>query len=350
MLDLPRECTSEMQLVKVVSYGTTVFILNVYRPICNDVGSIDSLRIALPFITSTMKNSDVLFVVGDFNTPDSTWNGDCFESSSNNSKTTELLDLFDDSLMEQIVHFPTRNRNFLDLVFTTHPGIIIDSVSTPPISDHLGVLTTVFIPVQRKEASRDVKVWSDVDINSIRHEFTDFYFSFCNNNPAPVPETWTAFKDKCRHCIDRFVPTKSFSAHKRVLPRKVLVVIRQKKRAYHTAAQYPTQANKEKLRMLRNRCVNLLKSLDKLELSKICSSTEDGIRRPFWNHIKRTRTDAPFIPHLLLTDRVTHSVKPTKSRNPCYGLPQRFCFRARLWSTPTTTSLPHYARHFLYSN
>ena len=43
----------------------------------------------------------------------------------------------------QIVNFPTRNDNILDLLFTNRPTLVQECYSTPGISDHKIIAATV---------------------------------------------------------------------------------------------------------------------------------------------------------------------------------------------------------------
>ena len=54
--------------------------------------------------------------------------------------------------LEQVVHFPTRGQNTLDLIITTLPGQFIDIHSSDRLSDHdivSGTWKKVILPIQK---------------------------------------------------------------------------------------------------------------------------------------------------------------------------------------------------------
>jgi len=48
--------------------------------------------------------------------------------------------------MSQLVTFPTRAQNMLDLLFTTHPDSVLSCYLHPGLSDHDAVLATIQTP------------------------------------------------------------------------------------------------------------------------------------------------------------------------------------------------------------
>ena len=87
-------------------------------------------------------------VLGDFNFRDIVWpdrlNKQGFSLSM--SEGAKLVQLISDHELEQVVHFPTRGQNTLDLIITSLPGQLVDIHSPDRLSDHdivSGTLKTV---------------------------------------------------------------------------------------------------------------------------------------------------------------------------------------------------------------
>ena len=62
-----------------------------------------------------------------------------------------LIEIMNDYGLEQLVHFPTRERNTLDLIITSLPGQIVDIHSPDRLSDHdivSGTLKVVIPPLK----------------------------------------------------------------------------------------------------------------------------------------------------------------------------------------------------------
>ena len=57
-------------------------------------------------------------------------------STLSQSEGQILIDIMNDHGLEQMVHFPTREKNTLDLILTTLPGQFQDVHSPDKLSDH----------------------------------------------------------------------------------------------------------------------------------------------------------------------------------------------------------------------
>ena len=76
--------------------------------------------------------------LGDFNFKDIDWPDRLSKSGSTLSQSEGqiLIDIMNDHGLEQMVHFPTREKNTLDLILTTLPGQFKDVHSPDKLSDH----------------------------------------------------------------------------------------------------------------------------------------------------------------------------------------------------------------------
>ena len=77
-------------------------------------------------------------VLGDFNFGDIVWPDRLNKSGSSLSPSEGeiLIEIMNDYGLEQLVHFPTRERNTLDLIITSLPGQFVDIHSPDRLSDH----------------------------------------------------------------------------------------------------------------------------------------------------------------------------------------------------------------------
>ena len=80
----------------------------------------------------------LIHVLGDFNFRDIVWPDRLSKSGSSLSQTEGqiLIDIMNDHGLEQLVNFPTRERNTLDLILTSLPGQFVDIHSPDKLSDH----------------------------------------------------------------------------------------------------------------------------------------------------------------------------------------------------------------------
>ena len=101
-------------------------------------------------------------VLGDFNFKDINWPDRLSKSGSTLSQSEGqiLIDIMNDHGLEQMVHFPTREKNTLDLILTTLPGQFQDVHSPDKFSDHDIVSGTLkfFIPPNKETSEKGVSL------------------------------------------------------------------------------------------------------------------------------------------------------------------------------------------------
>ena len=102
-----------------------------------------------------------------------------------------LIDIMDDHGLEQLVHFPTREKNTLDLILMSLPGQFQEIQSPYKLSDHDVVSGTlkVYIPPPPPKKKRNFGgrcIYITKDFESIRKDVSDFakdrYFNGYSDN------------------------------------------------------------------------------------------------------------------------------------------------------------------------
>ena len=68
-----------------------------------------------------------------------------------------MIDVMNDHGLEQLVHFPTREKNTLDLILTSLPGQFQEIHSPDILSDHdvISGALKIYIPQKKKETSEE---------------------------------------------------------------------------------------------------------------------------------------------------------------------------------------------------
>ena len=137
-----------------------LIIVSVYRPTNNDLPYAERLcedlcKIAAEYPSAT------LWISGDFNLPDIDWQtesivGHNYSVAINN----QFISTFNDLGLTQVVTFPTRQLNTLDLFLTNRPALVSKCVPLPGVSDHEMVLTISNIKARHhKPAPRKILLW-----------------------------------------------------------------------------------------------------------------------------------------------------------------------------------------------
>jgi len=140
----------------------------------------------------------------------------------------------------QIVNFPTREENILDLFFTTQPSCVQYCEQIPGISDHDIVITTVkSIVSYSKQANHTIYLWRLANLEDMSKNMLNFYLEFTNANTIDtlIEELWLKFCDKLLDIMNTHVPSKikSNSVHRPWINHTLKQIRRHKQQSYNRA-------------------------------------------------------------------------------------------------------------------
>ena len=138
------ENDSESVWVKVFANKTPHFVASWYRPPGGDLATLESHLMSFKSQLETIKDIHKgnklpsVHVLGDFNFCDIVWPDRLSKSGSplSLSEGEKFIEILNDHHLEQLVHFPTRERNTLDLIITSLPSQFLDIQSPDRLSDH----------------------------------------------------------------------------------------------------------------------------------------------------------------------------------------------------------------------
>ena len=171
---------------------------------------------------------------GDINLPDIDWETLSICSYQYLKAINEsFLDLLDIAGLEQMVDFPTREENTLDVFVTNRPSLTNKCCPLPALSDHTMVFMEVNIQAnRRKPPRRKILLWKRADIDSIRKRAHQVSVDFTTkyNTSTPVEDRAEALQLELAQIIDDCVSSKMSSTRanqpwfnsdtKRILRRK----------------------------------------------------------------------------------------------------------------------------------
>ena len=113
------------------------------------------------------------------------------------------------------MQFPTRKNNFLDLLLTNRPGLLVNCEPVPGFGDHdTAVLANINCHPQRlKPTQRKVFCWDKADTTALREQTKKELQSFSNAETinSPINSLWNKFKLIILNCQEKFVPSKTTS-------------------------------------------------------------------------------------------------------------------------------------------
>ena len=154
------ENDSESVWVKVFANKTPHFVASWFRPPGGDLEKLESqlalLESQLEKIKDIHKGNKLpsVHILGDFNFSDIVWPDKLGKSGSplSLSEGEKFIEILNDHHLEQLVHFPYREKKTLDLLITSLPSQFLDIQSPDRLSDHdiaSGTLKIVIPPIKK---------------------------------------------------------------------------------------------------------------------------------------------------------------------------------------------------------
>ena len=194
-----------------------------------------------------------------------------------------FLMLFLTAGLEQVVNFPTRGDNTLDVIITNRPALTNRCSGLPGLSDPDMVFTDANVRAsRRKPVRRKILLWKRADFDYIRsrvHQMSsDFTHKFTTSTPEE--DLATALQHELDNIINECVPSKmssirsnqpSFnSASKRIL--------RRKGRAFKKARRTYKARGWTRFKRLKKEAQNVCRSSYNKYVNDIISSVPAGSR------------------------------------------------------------------------
>ena len=128
---------------------TSLVIISVYRHPNTDIDYALDLCNKIKHIVNTHRSATI-WISGDLNLPDIDRKTGSIEGHQNsNAINAAFLSAFQELGLAQIVDFPTRLHNTLDLFLTNRPSMIITCTPLPGVSDHEMILTISDVQAKR---------------------------------------------------------------------------------------------------------------------------------------------------------------------------------------------------------
>ena len=123
-----------------------------------------------------------------------------------------MVELISDHELEQVVHFPTRRQNTLDLIITSLPGQFVDIHSPDRLSEHDIVSGTlkIVIPPIKKKTKRKVYKYQKVVYESMKADALKFvkekYFNGYSGTRS-VQENFNSITSFMQDSVDKHAPS-----------------------------------------------------------------------------------------------------------------------------------------------
>ena len=269
------------------------------------------------------KYKKAIFIIGgDFNIPDINWSTNSISSASHHYPhrvSQTFLDMAMDMCLEQIVDFPTRLQNTLDLVFTSHPSFKIRCKPLPPLglkSDHdIVLLDTAHQPQRLRLPRRKIYLWKKDNVQGIKQHLTEFSQSFSNTTFQSIECMWASFKAAIASAVEGHVPTK-LSSTRQTHPwvnTKLRRMMRRKQRAHWRAKKTSNSKTWERYKKLQTLVQQETRTAEKNYLHDVVSNNLKKSPKRFWSYIKSKRQESTGVSPLINKDGFLQSDSKQKA-------------------------------------
>ena len=301
------ENDSESVWVKVFAKTTSHYVASWYRPPGGSSEDFYLFGDQLDQIRNKHKGNKLpsVHVLGDFNFKDTAWPDRLNKSGSmlSQSEGQMLIDIMNDNGLDQLVHFPTREKNTLDLILTSLPGQFQEIHSPDKLSDHDVVSGTlkVYIP-PKKKPRRKVYLYHKGDFESMRKDASDFakdmYFSGYSDNRS-VQENFDLITSFIQESADKHIPSKtsrSVSSVPWITP-EIRRKIRRRNKTHAKAKKTGSSKLRSKFETLRREIKADVKKQHDLYVNNLVGDIKAN-PRDFYRYINGQKKDTQCIPPL----------------------------------------------------
>ena len=235
------------------------------------------MQLLITCLLSCISTPNIHIVVGDFNLSNIDWN---LLSGHNDVVDNLFLDFVIQNSLSQLVNFPTRYHNVLDLVFTDVERSVVHVIPHEPIglSDHAGieVLLSLACGPAVLVADHHTYLWQAADYDKMAEYLYDIdWFNVVCHNPD-ITQLWKIFDDILAEAVNTFVPISvrrcsyKSPAVKKPCPRAVRNCVLKKRKIWKALNSTPWDSA---LRQKYRDCVHKLR----LKLKQHHDSVEDKL-------------------------------------------------------------------------
>ena len=144
-------------------------VLGVYRPRDNNSDYTNCMCDAISSIARKFPNSP-LWIAGDTNLPYVNWQTNTISKHQYTKQINELfIDTFAMLGLSQMVTFPTRLDNTLDVFLTNRPSLVNRCEPIPGVSDHDATVyvNSYIVPKRQRPVQRKIHIWKEADTEEV---------------------------------------------------------------------------------------------------------------------------------------------------------------------------------------
>ena len=216
------QVTSEAEVVaaKIVNRNNnnSVIFGAAYRPPNTNQPYMDNMNQFIRGLCVTNPGT-ALCIGGDMNLPDIDWETEKITSHQYRKSLSETyLQNLADVGLSQIVNFPTRGSNTLDVIITNRPTLVGQCEPMPGLCDHDVVFMDLSVRAYRKKPiRREIFLWKKADIDGIHTDAKAWADCFVasHDTTSPVETLFAEIQQALDKILRDHVPTKMTSTRQK---------------------------------------------------------------------------------------------------------------------------------------
>lgn len=219
----------------IISLDDKIRFILVYFPpkSASNADSIERLCNELFVLCSTDLK---VILIGDFNFPGINWSDLTGKSSADNL----FLDFILETKLFQLIEFPTRGKNLLDLILTNDKSLFGNITNEAPFmsSDHCSICFSINYRMHITE-SKTFLDFFHADYNNMNVYFANVNWGEIFYNLDDIDSIYKAFLLVVQNAISLFVPYRNRSPHKLQYPKHIANLMEYRSKLWKSI-QYPT--------------------------------------------------------------------------------------------------------------
>jgi hypothetical protein len=283
----------------------SIYFASYYRPPNDHLQLLEALHESLTKLYRTQKIPPNVVIAGDFNLPDINWSKQQITNNRTASKHNKLLEIINKFGLQNMLNNPTRidSGNILDLILTSNPSIIVNTHTTPGMSDHEAVTFNVNLnPVRNRKPPHKIFQYKSANWDKLKDDINQLTSTYFHRNPnsRDINENWNFFRNNLTSLVDRNIPSRNTKAkaHLPWITREIIRMQRKRNKSHKKAKQTGRNSDWEKFRQLRRQASKAAaKSYSDYLNNHIGESLKTNPKQ-FWSFMKVNKRECIGIPTL----------------------------------------------------
>ncbi len=298
--------TTELVLARLQIVGKpSLYLGSYYRHTNNNPKELEALQENIQALIMRGGNLPNFVLGGDFNLPSIQWDNGTIEDRPQYGQNVNQigLDIINNCFLTQMVHEPTRGRNTLDLILTTTPDLVSNTLVCPGISDHSAVLVDVQLRAETsKKKPRRVYLYNKMNEEGMKQDLQDMVDHFLTTaDNRNADENWNDFKRSVLSIMQKHIPQKLLKGKFDLpwLTSEIKKLLQKCKKMYTKAKKSNRRHQWDRYKQLQRTAKQKIREAHDNYLRGLFEDMETGKpSRKFWSNIKANKKDAVGIPAL----------------------------------------------------